>query len=159
MNEDSYSGILPSNSDSDFSKKLFLLDGDVYRTPEQRRARIAAVLTGNESNANSRRELVGNSFRELNPGSQNISPEARLHQMIRALTHSNHMEIVEIANTVEVVSDTHGLIGGIIDRLGLDAAVGCARIVDAAAESPEWAAYVAELQQWLQERRDSLVEH
>jgi AAA15 family ATPase/GTPase len=142
----------------DFSNKVFILDGDVYRTREDRLARVKIALSGTEVGIEQKREVILASIRELTPGPQNTSPEVHLHKMIRALNLPGGDEITKIANEIEAVDDTHSFIGSIVSRLGENRAVGISQIINIASQSPEWPQYVGEISEWLRQRRDAFVE-
>nr|MEC5216167.1 ABC-type lipoprotein export system ATPase subunit [Actimicrobium sp. GrIS 1.19] len=142
----------------DFSNKLIVLDGDIYRSESDRLERIKAVLSGTESDLPQKRSNILAAIKEFNVGNPNITPEAKLHLMLRNNSIVGHEEIVQIANSIEAVNDTHSFVGEIIERLGVDRLVGLSKIVDAAYTTAEWPGYVAEIRQWLNQRRANFVE-
>lgn len=142
--------------------QLFLLDGDLYITPELQLERANAVLSGTEDYAIERRQRCLSSVRKLRAqGGIPLAPEAQLHRMIRSLPRqedAGHNEIIELATEIEAVDDTHSLIELIIRTLNVHRPVGLSTIVKVAALSPSWEAYVAELHEWLADRRTGLIE-
>ncbi|WIX24655.1 hypothetical protein PUV44_18855 [Xanthomonas arboricola pv. corylina] len=134
-------GFLLSGAHS-VESQLFLLDGDVYATEDQRRERVNAVLTGTESSAPQRRQRCLEGIRKLNPASDAAAaPETQLHWMIRNLPPQDDTEgneIIELAQGIEAVDDTHSFIELIISTLNINRAAGLSRIVDVASRSPHW---------------------
>lgn len=142
--------------------QLFLLDGDVYATPELQLERANAVLSGTEEYAVARRERCLAGVRKFcaQEGIP-LAPEAQLHRMIRSLPQQQDdgsNEIINLAAEIEAVDDTHSLIELIIRTLNVHRPVGLSTIVKIAALSPAWEPYVAELRDWLTDRRTGLIE-
>ena len=142
--------------------QLFLLDGDVYATRELQLERANAVLSGTEDYAVARRQNCLAGIKKL--CAQNgipLAPEAQLHSMIRSLPQqedNGFNEIINLAAEIEAVDDTHSLIELIIRTLNVHRPVGLSTIVKVAALSPAWEPYVAELRDWLTDRRPGLIE-
>lgn len=67
-------------------------------------------------------------------------------------------EIIELAVGIEAVNDTHSFIKIIVQTLNVSRSVGFSAIVKAAALSPDWELYVAELREWIEARRAGLIE-
>lgn len=142
--------------------QLFLLDGDLYVTPKLQLERANAVLSGTEAHANARRDSCLQGIRKLcaQDGAP-LAPEAQLHKMIRDLPQQQDEsvnEIIDLAIGVEAVDDVHSFIELIIRTLNVHRPVGFNAIVRAAALSPAWEAYVAELREWLEARRPGVIE-
>jgi ABC-type lipoprotein export system ATPase subunit len=154
-------GLLLSGTHS-VDSQLFLLDGDVYATEDQRRERVNAVLTGTEPSAPQRRKRCLDGIRKLNPASDAAAaPETQLHWMIRNLPPQDDTEgneIIELAQGIEAVDDTHSFIELIISTLNVNRAAGLLRIVNVASRSPHWQPYVSELREWLELRQSNVIE-
>jgi energy-coupling factor transporter ATP-binding protein EcfA2 len=142
--------------------QLFLLDGDLYVTPEMQNERANAVLSGTEAHAAARRQSCLAGIRKLcAQAGAPPAPEAQLHRMIRNLPQQQSEgdnEIINLALSIEAVDDTHSLIDLIVHTLNVHRPVGLNTIVKVAALSPAWELYVAELREWLVVRRPGLVE-
>lgn len=142
--------------------QLFLLDGDLYVTPELQLERANAVLSGTETHAAARREKCLEGIRKLRAHSGTPpAPEVQLHRMIRGLPQQEEegvREIVDLAVSIEAVDDTHSFIELIVKTLNVQRSVGLNAIVKVAALSPAWEPYVRELRDWLSARRPGLVE-
>ncbi|MDZ5787378.1 AAA family ATPase [Stenotrophomonas maltophilia] len=154
-------GLMLSGAHS-VESQLFLLDGDVYASEHQRRERVNAVLTGTETSASERRERCLEGIRKLIPANDAAAaPETQLHWMIRSLPPQDDIEgteIIELAQGIEAVDDTHSFIELIISTLNINRAAGLSRIVDVASRSPHWQLYVSELREWLELRQASVIE-
>lgn len=154
-------GLLLSR-DYDFNRQLFVLDGDLYATPEERQTRVNSALSGTEADAVVRRQEILGAIRMFRPfAGVEPAPEAQLHHMIRTLQgpfDEDQAEVVHVANQIAAVDDTHSFIGQITDALNFDRNVGLALIVKTASRSPLWADYVAEVSDWLQALRADYVE-
>jgi hypothetical protein len=67
-------------------------------------------------------------------------------------------EIIELAQSIQAVQDNHSFVDLIIHTLNVNRPVGMHSIVKVAALSPDWAEYVDELRNWLEERRPLFIE-
>ncbi len=144
-----------------FPNTLFLQDGDVYTTDEERRARLDTVLTGTEPRTVARKQAILVAVAKLD-GAEMASPEVSLHQMVSALApeaHPEYAEIIHLAREIEAVGDNHSFTHQIIQTLDLEAHVGNARIVSTASLSDRWPAYVAQIRAWLLARRAQVLDH
>lgn len=143
-------------------RQLFLLDGDLYTTPQEQLTRAQAVLSGTEAHAEDRRDRCLRGIRKLcAQKGMPPAPEAQLHQMIRNLPQQEDEavnEIIDLAVGIEAVDDTHSFIALIIQTLNVNRQVGLSAIVKAAALSPTWGAYVGELRAWIEAHRPALLE-
>lgn len=142
--------------------QLFLLDGDLYTTPEEQSIRANAVLSGTEDNAIQRRQICIDGIRKLRATvGVSRAPEPQLHRMIRDLPQQideGLNEIILLAQGIQAVDDTHSFVELIIEALNVQRPVGMSNIVRAAALSPAWNQYVEELRAWLEERRPGVIE-
>lgn len=146
----------------DVARQLFLLDGDLYVTPEERLARANSVLSGTEPEAIDRRDkcLAGVKMLCAQPGTP-AAPEAQVHRMIRELppqSNEGDNEIINLAWSIAAVDNTHSLINLIIRTLNVHRTSGLSMIIRVAALSPLWAAYVAELREWITTMRAHVIE-
>jgi ABC-type branched-subunit amino acid transport system ATPase component len=144
------------------NSQLYLLDGDLYVTQELQFERVNAVLSGTEVYAVARRQSCIEGIRKLCPlvGAA-LAPEAQLHRMIRDLPRQQDEglnEVIDLAAGIEAVNDTHSFIELIVQTLNVQRPVGLSSIVSAAALSPAWEIYIAELREWLVARRPRFIE-
>ena len=154
-------GLILSGS-HDLTSQLFLLDGDLYTTEESQVERANAVLSGTEVDANARRQRCVAGIRKLRAtGGIPLAPESQIHRMIRDLPPQHDAgvnEIIDLAQGIQAVDDTHSFVELIIQTLNIHRSAGMSNIVRVAALSPAWQPYVEELHTWLLERRSDVIE-
>lgn len=142
--------------------QLFLLDGDLFVLPEDQHERANAVLSGTESYAKSRRERCLDGIRKLCAQTgPPPAPETQLHWMIRNLPRQQDEganEIIQLAISIEAVDNTHSFINLIVQTLNVHQLVGLNAIIKVAAMSFAWEPYVAELREWLINRKTMFME-
>ncbi|MBK3018756.1 hypothetical protein FKK32_29990, partial [Klebsiella pneumoniae] len=140
----------------------FLLDADLYVTPEAQMHRAKAVLSGTAEDAAARRQSCVQRIRKLRAvAGVSLAPEPQLHRMIRDLPMQQDAgvnEIIGLAQGIHAVDDTHSFVELIIQTLNVQRSVGMNNIVRVAALSPAWEPYVEELRAWLVERRPGIIE-
>ncbi|WP_341836788.1 AAA family ATPase [Chitinophaga pollutisoli] len=143
-------------------KMLFVLDGDEYRTDEEKITRIGKALTGTtDENDQQRAEaLVKITQFDIPP---NRKPEHYYHGLICALDDRNlsdeELEWVSAAREIEHVEDGHLYFNEIIERMGVSRENGLTRLVDILRKCPEWAQIVQPVHDWLDGKRPELEEH
>lgn len=155
-------GLLLSGNHN-FAHQLFLLDGDLYVTEDERLDRVNKALSGTEGNAQARRLQILGAVRKLcAQAGVAPAPEAQLHRMIKGLVQQADEaanEIIQIAHTINAVDDTHSFVGKIVESLNIDQAVGLSMIVRVASLSPQWPDYVQEIRAWLTCLRPEFLEN
>lgn len=140
---------------------IFVLDGDVLKTQEERNSAIKKVLTGNDHRSVSLREqALGKICQFRLPEGKN--PEQCLHDLIVQIDNEgldeDAIEIIEAARTIHFRDDSHDYLTQIINSLGLDRSVGLTRIVDLAAKHHEWQNIIADIEGWLRPEVERLRE-
>jgi Fe-S cluster assembly ATPase SufC len=155
------SGLL-LNGSFNSGNQLFLQDGDVYATNEERQQRINKSLSGTEENIAERRAQILGAFRKLCPiTGVDQSPEAQLHYMIRNLPPQGDGEmdeIIGIAQQIQAVHDNHDFVKKILHDLNISASQGLLQIARVASRSDQWIEYVAELREWIEMKRAAVIE-
>jgi len=145
----------------DFSNTLFVLDGDVYRTNEEKIDRIKAIITEHGEDIEMRRKQIIESIVDLNIPKE-ISPEEFINKSIGTIDTTNtpleHHEIINIAREIRCVSDTHHYLDKIIEQIGLDKSVGLSKIIDVFSLTDEWNTYSESVRNWLSKKAESLLE-
>ncbi|MCD9467297.1 AAA family ATPase [Photobacterium iliopiscarium] len=152
------SGLLFSNQD--ISSTLFVLDGDVYSTDDEKIQRLNKVITGTDDLAENYKAQAMEVIKQYQLPN-NMKPEPYLHNIISNLgftDNEEHQEIIDAANEIVVADESHKYINDIIDRLGLDRGVGLAKVIDLIATTPEWLEYTADVQAWLSAQIQPLLE-
>ena len=128
--------------------KLFVLDGDLYRTEDDRMSQLMKFYSGTEHNKEAKRKEVLQHISQFNlpEGSQ---PEQYVHDILVKNIGDKKSEIVELAENIIAPDNPHEYIDKIIDGLGDDENVGLYRIIDEFATHPEWYEYTEPIRQWL----------
>lgn len=147
-------------SQQGIANTLFVLDGDVYPTQEEKIVRLNKVITGTDELARDYKARALNTIKQYNLPA-NIKPEQFLHQIICGIGHSEneeHQEIIDAANHIVVEDESHKYINNIIERLGLERNVGLSKVVDLVATTPEWTNYIADIHSWLADQIQPLLE-
>ncbi|MFK3865945.1 hypothetical protein [Pseudoalteromonas rhizosphaerae] len=141
-------------SKQDISNTLFVLDGDVYKTQEEKIQRLNKVITGTDDLSENYKAQAINVIKqyELPIGSK---PETYLHGIICNIGKSDNeefQEIIDAANDIIVADESHKYINEIIERLGLERKVGLSKIIDLVATTEEWNEYIAEIKAWISDK-------
>lgn len=121
---------------------LIVLDGDVYKTIEEKEKQIKNILTGDDPINVERRETA------LKPICQysipdGLAPEKYLHQIIT--TASFQDEITTIAASIQAVNNTHEYINNIISHLGVQKDIGLFKIVGLLSKTQFWSDFVKDV--------------
>jgi len=144
----------------DCSRSLFILDGDVYNTEQEKRDRISKILTGNDQRSIEYRDIALSKISQFElPNGR--SPERHLHSMIISIdsaANEEHAEIIECAREIQSVDDDHKFINHLLSRLGWDREVGLSKVVDLVATSDQWTGYVARIKDWMRQQVDEILE-
>ena len=144
----------------DCANAIFVLDGDVYITAEEKQNRLNKVITGHDQQAVANRaSALGKISQFILP--ENTQPEKFLHSLIIGCEESDNEEfneIIEVAREIHVVEDDHLFVSDIIDRLGWDKNIGQSKIIDLVATTDAWENYVSEVNDWMTARADDFRE-
>jgi hypothetical protein len=141
-------------SGEDCQNSLFLIDGDIYTTTEEKTEKVSRVITGDDEKAVNSRALalqVINQF--ILP--EGLAPEKYIHSIISALQHTENEEfneIIDAAREIVVVDNSHKYIDDIIERLGWDKSEGLTKVIDLASTSERWEHYVEPVKTWLESK-------
>lgn len=153
------SGLLFSNQN--IEKMLFVLDGDVYSTEEEKDERLKKVITGTDDLSEDYKLRAKQSIKQYRlPGGS--KPEPFLHHIISVIhgdLTAEQQEIVDAANDIHVADESHKYIDDIINRLGLERSVGLNKIIDLVATTDIWQDYTMDIREWLQNNVTPLLEH
>ncbi|MEI2795532.1 AAA family ATPase [Pseudoxanthomonas sp. F11] len=136
----------------------FFMDGDVYRSSDERTELIAKALTGSSIHDAARRERALAFLRSF-ALQQGEWPEKVLHEMLVQLPDSEPecAELKALAAQLNVPAERHGFVGQLVEAMGHSRDVGVAKIVEAASRSPGWGEFVGPLAAWLSERKSALA--
>ncbi len=146
--------------DEPCENSLFMLDGDVYRTDEEKRTSIKRVLTGHDEKVDQARKTALSVIKQFTLP-ENTKPEKYLYSIIIAINETEDEEkneIIEVAKEIGVVDDDHKYINEIITKLGWEKATGLSKIIDLVATTGEWSVYTNELNEWLKSKSPEVRE-
>lgn len=152
------SGLLFSNQDT--SNSLFVLDGDVYVTENDKKQRLNKIITGTDQLAEQYKAKALLAIKQYRLPI-NTKPEPFLHEVICNIGGTRNaecQEIIDAANNIHATDESHKYIDDIIERLGFDRNVGLSKIVDLMSTTPEWVDYVSDIHEWLQKKILPLIE-
>jgi len=140
---------------------LFVLDGDVYTTNDEKSTRINAVLTGTDAAAVQHRNEALTHLRQFTLPEGN-RPEPFINGMICGIQEDDldpeEQEIADLAKEVHATGDSHHFIGHIVIQLGCERQEGLTKAVDLAAKAAGWADYVAPVREWLEVKKPIVLE-
>lgn len=142
----------------DISNSLFVLDGDIYKTHQDKEKMLKRVITGTDSLSDQYVSCALMSIKQYKLP-ENNNPELFFHTLICSMSNTimnDYKEIIDAANDICVVADSHKFIDDIISRVGLDRNVGLSKIVDLVANTTEWNDYIYDISLWLKERIKNL---
>jgi AAA15 family ATPase/GTPase len=145
----------------DINNTLFVIDGDVYKTEEEKVKVVNGVLTGNTEKYSIMRKNVIEHIMQFNLD-EDEKPEKFICSMIKNLPNDivdRSNEIVSSAMEIINVPEDHRYIDDIIDRIGYNSrSVGLSEIIKLAALSPEWDNYVKPIVEWLLMKKEIVIE-
>ncbi|VBB05618.1 atpase aaa-type core [Lucifera butyrica] len=129
---------------------IIILDGDVYKSDNEKKEKINQVLTGNTRQAEQMRNQAMRQLIQFNLP-QGFNPEKYVVELIKTLPDENGNVIKQAALEIECVEDKHNFVDSLVDRLGYSdrRCVGLTSIVDLAAKSSSWNKFIAPIKDWL----------
>lgn len=135
--------------------KLFVLDGDLYRTEEECKNQLKKFYSGTEPDKEQKRNEVLQHILQLNlpDGEQ---PEKYINHILTNEIKNQNSEIVALAKSIIEPDDPHKYLDDIIDGLGDEENVGLYKIIEELAKHPEWNVYTASVRNWLQNEKNKL---
>ena len=136
----------------DSEDKIFLMDGDKYRTEEQRIVQMKKCYSGNENGKDERRE------RALSHIKQYILPEGEQPEhFLWTKLKETHNDLARYANEInEVADDKHSYLYDVQQRSGESRESFLTRLTNVLAEQEFWSEYISELNEWLDVRKAAL---
>lgn len=140
---------------------LFVLDGDRFKTDDDKKERIAKVLTG-DTDLHILQRLTA--FQRITqfiiPDEK--SPEFYYHSLICSLNDDDlnpeNLEIIKVAREIVNPGNNHKYFDDIIERMDHSRAVGLNKLVDLISLTPEWINIKTNLKNWLDIKRNVLLE-
>jgi predicted ATPase len=140
---------------------IFVLDGDEYKTDEEKLSNINRVLTGNTNKSLAQRSLAFTLITQfILPDDER--PESYYHRLICLLPDnilsSEQLEIIQVARQINNPGNTHKFFDDIITRMDLTRDVGLSKLVDILSMTPEWDNIKFNIKNWLDRKKRGLVE-
>lgn len=138
--------------EDDSYNKLFVMDGDKYRTEDERITQMQKCYSGNEAERDARRRRALSHIKQfaLPEGEQ---PEHYLWTQLKQTTNdlaSLAQEIMAVAN------DKHAYLYDVQMKSGESRDAFLTRLTDILSKEVFWTDYVSELSTWLDERKNEL---
>ena len=135
--------------------KLFVLDGDLYRTEIERKNLLKKFYSGTEPDKEQKRNEVLQHISQFDlPNGE--QPEKFINQILCKDVENQNAEITALAKRIIEPDEPHKYIDDIIDALGDDENVGLYKIIEELAKHPEWSVYTASVRNWLQNQKNNL---
>ena len=136
----------------DCKNTLILLDGEKYRTDDEKLTQIKKRLSGTESDIEERWNQAASLISAFNLP-KNTPPERFFHELVLE-NGSNQNELVTAAAEIQAVNDTHEWLYNIRMKLN-DTEENIVRdIIDMASESTKWNDYIHPVIEWLSTRKE-----
>ena len=139
---------------------LFVIDGDVYRTEDEKQERINRVITGNDKQSVDYRTFALTRISQFNLP-EGYTPERYIHSILVGMSYmedQEYNEIIECAKEIQVVNEDHNYVEDVINRLDWERNVGLAKIIDLIALSDQWDGYIDEVRLWLKQQLELVFE-
>lgn len=135
----------------DLQNKLVVLDGDVFRSQEERVKEVCRVVTGHGARVESVRQSVLSAVRMFDLP-EGCWPEKFIHSLLAASSGDDLDEMSDLAKFIGVPMEKHGFINQLVEMMGEIRAVALARIVDKVSRTGEWQEYVRPISSWIADR-------
>lgn len=140
---------------------LFVLDGDEFKSNDNKTERIAKVLTGDTTLHISQRQTAFDRVSQfIIPDEQ--SPERYYHSLICDLDDANlndeNLEIVQVARQIVNPGDNHRFFDDIITRMDFTRSVGLNKLADLLSQTADWTNIKSNIKNWLDKKRSLVVE-
>lgn len=138
--------------EDDSYNKLFVMDGDKYRTEDERITQMQKCYSGNEAERDARRRRALSHIKQfaLPEGEQ---PEHYLWTQLKQTTN----DLATLAQEImAVANDKHAYLYDVQMKSGESRDAFLTRLTDILSKEDFWTDYVSELSTWLEERKNEL---
>lgn len=130
---------------------LIVLDGDCYKSEEERLKQIEKSISGTEVDIEEKRRKALDIIEMFNlPDS--TPPEKFLHTCLLECEENEKDEIIKAALEINAVKDSHEWIENIRRRVGESEEIIARRIVSIVSKMECWDMYIMPIENWLKER-------
>lgn len=133
--------------------KLIVIDGDVYRTEDEKKIQIKKKLSGTEENHEDKLDCALNLITQF-VLPDDVFPEKFIYDMLIDL--NNYDEITEYAKQINSVTDSHDWLNIIIKRINQERNITLYQIIDNVNEHENWENYIKNVREWLIEKKNVL---
>lgn len=137
----------------DITNNFILIDGDIYRSKNDKRDAIKKVLSGTEADHDKKVDEAMELIHQLILP-ERTEPEKFIFDMLVEL--KNDSELIEIAKNLNAVSNSHQWLDNLVTRMGKSKELILYKIVDLVSEHEKWETYVSELREYLINRKKDL---
>jgi len=137
----------------DLTNVSVFLDGDVYKTDDQKLEQMEKFFTGTEVAADAKRRAAIAHIRMFDLPEGN-GPEMAINAALQRLNDGS--EVCNAAIQINGVLDKHDFVDKIIESLGYSEEQGLSKVVAKLANSDIWQQYSAPLRDWLLLRANAL---
>lgn len=136
--------------DEECTNTLVIIDGDEYRTEEEKKKQVCEALSGTEDNISSRQQQALSLISQYELP-LNIKPEKYIHSLL--IDPANEMrEIIQIARQIRAVDNDHSYINDIVNRMEDSYDAVMRDIMSIVSKSDKWVVYTNDVRNWLQDR-------
>ena len=129
--------------------RLIVLDGDVYRTDEDKKRHLRRLLSGTETNHDDKIDAALSLITQFSLPEGNC-PEKFIYDLLLDVDGAD--EATDCAKQVTGVVDSHDWLNQIVERMNQDRKIVLLKIIEQAAESDKWSTYVERVRRWLIEQ-------
>ena len=129
--------------------RLIVLDGDVYRTDEDKKRQLRRLLSGTETNHDDKIDAALSLITQFSLPEGNC-PEKFIYDLLLDVDGAD--EATDCAKQVTGVVDSHDWLNQIVERMNQDRKIVLLKIIEQAAESDKWSTYVERVRRWLIEQ-------
>lgn len=141
---------------------LFILDGDLYQSNEEKKRQINKCLTGTTHANDEQRQLAMNMITQfIIP--EETKPEIYYHHLICQLNKNDlnqeQIEVITVAKEIGNSGNSHMYLNDIITRMDWSREVGLSKLIDLLSLSTEWDSIKLNIKTWILARSNNLLEH
>lgn len=130
---------------------LIVLDGDVYRSDDEKRQQIKKHYSGTEKSADEKRERAISIISQyILP--EDMNPERFLHKVLCNMDDED--EIISCAKRIYAVKDNHEWIDNVAQEIDYSSETILSAIIDKCSKSDEWEMYIHPIKLWIEQRKD-----
>ncbi|WP_162800394.1 ATP-dependent nuclease [Acetobacterium bakii] len=137
----------------DYKNTLIVLDGDVYKTNEEKMAAIKKVLTGTEEQHVKKIVDAVSIIKDLNLPTD-ISPEEFIYSLLIEMPEEK--EIIKQAKKINAVSNSHQWIDGLVESMGHVKEYVLPNIIDTVKKNERWEDYISTIHHWMLDKKREL---